>query len=270
MKQPPQNTAAARWAAELAAWAIDPQILAAAPESPYRLPPSQFRPADRGAYDTGPDLARERALQVLPAGGTVLDVGCGAGAAGLALAPPAGLVTGVDEQADMLEAFRTEAAGRGVAAATVTGRWPEVAGQVEPADVVVSNHVLYNVAELAPFVLALDAHARRRVVIEVTERHPWARVGPLWQRAHHQPRPDGPSAELAGQVIAEAGIDVHLEHARRSGHPQDWVEMVSTMRRRLCLPESADPTVDGWMRELGMDQESPEREVAVLWWEPTH
>ena len=267
MSQPPRS-AAERWAAELAAWAIDPQILAAAPESPYRLPPSQFRPADRGAYDTGPDLARERALQALPAGGTVLDVGCGAGAAGLALAPPARLVTGVDEQADMLEAFRTEAAGRGVAAETVAGRWPEVADRVGAADVVVSHHVLYNVADLVPFVLALDAHARRRVVIEVTAQHPWAAVGPLWQRAHHQPRPDGPTAELAGQVIAEAGIGVRVEHARRSGHPQDWAERVSNMRRRLCLPETAEPTVQSWMRELGMDRDSPDREVAVLWWEP--
>lgn len=268
MSDPQRPSAAERWATELAAWVIDPQLLAAAPESPYLLPPGQFRPADRGAYDTGPDPARERALQALPAGGTVLDVGCGAGAAGLALAPPAGLVTGVDEQADMLEAFRAEAAARGVAARPVRGRWPELAERVGRADVVVSHHVLYNVADLVPFVRALDSHARHRVVLEITDRHPWAGVGPLWQRAHHQPRPDGPTAQLAGQVIAEDGIDVRVEHVTRAGHPQPWAERVASMRRRLCLPVTDEAQVEAWMRELGMDREGTERAVAVLWWEP--
>ncbi len=268
MSRPTPGPAARRWASELAAWVIDPAILAAAPESPYLLPPGQFRPAARGAYDTGPDLARELALQALPVGGTVLDVGCGAGAAGLALTPQAGSVTGVDEQADMLEAFRTEASARGVTARTVRGRWPDVAADVPVADVVVSHHVLYNVSDLVPFVRAMDAHARHRVVVEIGDRHPWAGVGPLWQRAHGQPRPDGPSAQLAAQVIAEAGFDVRLQRTRRPGQSQPWSERVASMRRRLCLPVADEPLVEGWMRELGMDREGSDREVAVLSWEP--
>jgi hypothetical protein len=39
-------TAAEQWADELAAWRIDPAILAAAPESPYGFPPALFAPRD--------------------------------------------------------------------------------------------------------------------------------------------------------------------------------------------------------------------------------
>src|SRR4051794_41592868 len=63
-----------RWAQELAAWAIDPGLLAAAPESPYGFPPGLFG-AHRGAPAT---LDAVRAAAPV----SVLDVGCGGGAAG--------------------------------------------------------------------------------------------------------------------------------------------------------------------------------------------
>lgn len=66
-------------------------------------------------------------LETLPARGSVLDVGCGAGAAGLSLVPPAGLLVGVDAGAGMLAAFAERAAARGVRHLLVEGRWPDVA-----------------------------------------------------------------------------------------------------------------------------------------------
>lgn len=268
MRQSGRMSAAERWRDELAAWAIDPEILAAAPESPYTLSPAQFRAADRGAYDAGDVPARERAKEALRGGGTVLDVGCGAGAAALALVPPASGLTGVDEQPDMLAAFAAAAAERGIGVRTVQGRWPDVAGEVGEADVVVCHHVLYNVSEIEPFVLALHAHARRRVVLELTATHPWAPVGPLWQRAHGQPRPAGPTAELAAQVLRELGIDPHVERFERPARSRPWPEEVASMRRRLCLPAERDDEVGGWMRELGLDHgDQGRRDVVALWWD---
>ena len=47
-------TAAQQWADELAAWAIDPEILAAAPEPPDELPPEVFAAGqDRDAVAAG-------------------------------------------------------------------------------------------------------------------------------------------------------------------------------------------------------------------------
>jgi len=124
------GSAARRWAEDLAAWAIPPEILAAAPESPWPLPVDLFRP---GEPDAG-SVSRMRELEALDRGGSVLDVGCGAGAASFALVPPATRIVGVDEDDRMLAAF---AGGAAVEHAVVLGRWPDTAERVEAADVVV-------------------------------------------------------------------------------------------------------------------------------------
>jgi 2-polyprenyl-3-methyl-5-hydroxy-6-metoxy-1,4-benzoquinol methylase len=252
-----------RWRAELAAWRIDDDILSAAPESPYRLPPGLF-PA--GADDPGRRphvLARE----ALAPGGTLLDVGCGAGAASLPLAPPAGEVVGVDESAEMLAAFATAPWPRDVAISTHLGRWPDVQADVATADVVVCHHVFYNVADLAAFVTALDAHARRRVVVELTTAHPWVPIGPLWRRFHAQSRPSGPTATLAHDVVAALGIDVTLEYVTGRSRPQlDFAQQVEVMRRRLCLPPSRDAEVAEALRATPLERQ---HDAAVLWWDVT-
>jgi SAM-dependent methyltransferase len=257
------RSAAGRWAAELAGWAIPDEILAAAPESPWGCPPQFFRAAPRAGARS---LATTRAAEALPDGGTVLDVGCGGGAASFALVPPAGRVIGVDESPSMLELFRATAADRGVDADTVEGAWPAVADRAVGADVVVCHHVFYNVAELAPFALALGDHAHRRVVAELTTSHPLRRLGPLWQRFWGLDRPDGPTAELALAVLVEAGIDARLEVAPgtpRDVRAVDRAEVVAFTRRRLCLGPDRDPEIDA---ALG-DELFESSDRAVIWWD---
>ncbi|MDP9241458.1 MAG: SAM-dependent methyltransferase, partial [Actinomycetota bacterium] len=89
-------SAADQWRDELASWAIPDEILAAASESPWGFPVELFRVADAVEPSMPDTPSRRRALEALPAGGSVLDVGCGGGAASLALAPPAGRLVGVD------------------------------------------------------------------------------------------------------------------------------------------------------------------------------
>src|SRR6266508_3549177 len=145
----------AHWRAQLEAWAIPEEILAAAPESPWGLPVGLFRARAERARAGGRQTPSNReAARWLPPGGSVLDVGAGAGAASLPLAGVAGRLVAVDESAAMVEAFLAAAAGAGAHAEGIQGRWPEVAGRVDPADVVVCHHVLYNVADLAPFAAA--------------------------------------------------------------------------------------------------------------------
>ena len=198
------------------------------------MPAELFRPLDDDPDRRPHALARE----ALGDGGTVLDVGCGAGAGSLLLAPPAVELVGVDPSAQMLS---TE---RGIPVRVTHGRWPDVAAQVPPADVVVCRHVLYNVPDLVPFARALTAHARRRVVVELAERHPWVAIGPLWQRFHGQPGPTGPTAELAAQVLAEGGVDVRVEHAPDGPWPElEPAQRVAMVRRQLCLPPDRDADV---------------------------
>ena len=258
-------TASTRWAEQLAAWAIPPEILEQAPQSPWIHPVELFR-----ADGDPPDSPSHRiAREALPDGGSVLDVGCGGGRAAFALVPPAAEVTGVDHQQGMLDAFAAEAARRGVRHGEVLGGWPEAADRAPVADVVTCHHVVYNVADLAPFALALAARGRRRVVLELPQRHPLAGMAPLWRRFWGLDRPDGPTAEDAAAVLREAGIEPRLQTweddpATRPMAGLPWEDQVRFMRIRLCLPAGRDPEVSAALAEQGPP---PPRRLATLWWD---
>jgi SAM-dependent methyltransferase len=260
------QAASARWAADLAAWGIPEEILSTAPQSPWIHPVDLFRADPEPADSPSHHVARA----ALPDGGSVLDVGCGGGRAALAVAPPARLVIGVDHQPEMLRAFADAAAARGLEHAEVPGAWPDVAGAAPEADVVVCHHVAYNVADLAGFALALDAHARRRVVMELTARHPLARMAPLWQRFWGLERPEGPTAEQAAAVLREAGLPVR-EEVWESGEDREarlaFEDRVRFTRVRLCLPPERDPEVAQAVRDIG--PAAPRRLVA-LWWDSSN
>jgi SAM-dependent methyltransferase len=248
--------ALARWREQLEDWAIPEEILAAAPESPWGCPVGLFRSRARRAGSRPVTPSNREAARFLPAGGTVLDVGAGGGAASLPLAGVAGQLVAVDESPAMVAAFLAAADAAGVAAEGVEGRWPEVAGRVAPADVVVCHHVLYNVADLAPFADALTGHARRRVVAELTDRHPLVGLGPLWRRFHDLERPTGPGADDAVAALEALGLRV----ARQDWESQDRFgfddldELVAFTRRRLCLPADRDPEVAAALLDEGTRQ----------------
>jgi precorrin-6B methylase 2 len=255
------SPASVRWADELAAWAIDPEILAAAPESPYGFPPEVFAV---GQYPTSSPMV-DLAEAVLRPGGSVLDVGAGAGAASLGIVPSGGRLHAVDSQPSMLRALEAAAGDRGVSLTTYDGTWPDLADQVPVCDVVVCAHVLYNVPDLVPFATALTRHARSLVVVELTGTHPLTRLAPMWEAVHHQPRPDGPTAELAVEVLREAGLQPEVrervsEPVQRTGNLLDtWVDFT---RRQLCLPPERRPEVEELMRR---HPPRPRRSVVLSW-----
>ncbi len=269
-------SAVERWRELLAGWGIPEEILARAPESPWGFPRDLMARRGRGAVELAPGLATRRALEALPEGGTVLDVGVGGGGSSLPLAHRAGRIVGVDASEAMLEAFRDAARGLSVEIETVLGEWPAVAPQVPPADVVVCHHVLYNVPDLEPFVRALDERARRRVVIEITWEHPLAWMNDLWRRFHGLERPDGPTAADAAEALSELGYPVRLERETRPPRASGFErreDAVALVRRRLCLPPERDPEIAEALGERlalrdGLWSAGPaEHEVAALWWD---
>lgn len=241
---------------------MPPEILAAAPQRPFVFPPEMFAaPApDRRQQSRSSQLA----AAALSGGGSVLDVGCGGGAAAFAVAPPATHVIGVDRQEDMLRLFAATAAERGVPAQTVPGPWPEAASEVPTADVVVCHNVLYNVPDLVPFVRSLHEHARRRVVIEITERHPQVARAPLWQHFWNLPRPTGPTAELAVEALREVESGPVVERSSATVGDADLAAQVQAAFwcRQLCLPTERESEVAALLPDLVFP---PER--VTLWWD---
>jgi SAM-dependent methyltransferase len=264
-----------RWRSDLADWAIPDHITKAVTESPWVLPRAVFiRRADRlAAAPSGPSF--RQAWDALDPPGSVLDVGCGAGAACLPLLTRCTELTAVDSEPDMLDLVAQRARAGGVALTLITGRWPDVAAQAGPADVVTCHHVTYNVAEIAPFVAALTAAARRRVVLEMTAQHPLASLNQLWLRFHGLERPDGPTAADVLSILAAMGINVDYEGWRRPGGADydSFEELTDVTRRRLCLPPERADEVASALAESGIDPRQPidlgssGRDVFTIWWD---
>jgi SAM-dependent methyltransferase len=266
-----------RWHSDLAAWAIPGHITAGVAESPWVLPRQVFaRRADRMRLAPG-GPSYERAWEALVPAGSVLDVGSGAGAACLPLAPRITTLTAVDTDETMLGLLAQRAASTGMTPQVVRGRWPEVAALVPPADVVTCHHVLFNVPDLEPFVTALSGRARRRVVIETTAIHPLVSLNPLWLRFHGLERPEAPTASDVLDILAAMGLRPgHTEWSRPAeADYQSMAELVDVTRRRLCLPAERAGEVEAALVELGTDPGHPTdlgssgREVVTIWWEGT-
>lgn len=257
---PASGPAAGRWRELLTARALPPEIRAAAQQDPYRHTPDRFKaPAQP---DSTP--SREAALDLLgPDGGSVLDVGCGGGAASLALLPVVQHVTGVDSAPEMLAAFGAECAERGLAHREVPGVWPAVAVAAGSADAVVCHHVGYNTAELAPFGFALHAAAGRGVVVELTAEHPTAWMDPLWWKFWELPRPEPATAADALAVFRESGLDPAVRYWERPARDPDPVREAELACRRLCLPADRVDEVAAALAEL---PPRPRRCVS-MWWE---
>lgn len=216
----------------------------------------------------------EIAAEALPPGGSVLDVGAGAGAASVALRGTAGSITAVDKNATMLAVFADLAAAAAVPAVTVTGEWPADAATVAAADVVVCHHVLYNVPDLSTFVTALTEHARERVVVEITAAHPAALLNPLWSAIHGIARPTRPQAADAIDVIAATGVHPQWRTWQRpiTQDGTDYDELVKSTCRRLCVGPERASDVEAALRDLGVTRArpflgAPMRDLVTIWWD---
>jgi SAM-dependent methyltransferase len=258
------------WRDALATWALPDEILTKTRRSPWEFPWELFRRRAEAALDAEPTPSAARALEALP--GTVLDVGAGPGAAGLAVAGRADHVTAVDQSEEALAIFEEIATRAGISHDTVTGTWPDVASHSPVADVVVCNHVLYNVPDLEPFVRELTAHTGRRVVAEITAEHPRAEVNELWKRLYDLDRPTRPTADDAQRALLELGVEAHREDWTVTRPPEPRADLLERLRIEFALePEEEPKLVDALgdrLREVdgGWIAGPQERELVTLWW----
>lgn len=283
MSRPTDLDAMAKhWADALASWAIPQELLDAAARDPWVLPVSRFAHRADRALRAPAGVSFERAAEVLAgAPGSVLDVGAGAGAASLPLGPLTTYITAVDPNVAMLEAFSERAREQGLDGRTLIGRWPDVAEILEPHDLTVVHHVVYNVADIVPFLLALDAATVRRVVLELPTHHPLTWMSPLWQHFHGLDRPTSPTAddlvEILGSLLGSHGVaDLHAEHwqfrdteqgtAGVDGSGHSVAVRAAIVAQRLCLPESREGEVAHVLQQTPDD---PHRDLVTISWTPS-
>jgi len=196
----------------------------------------------------------------------VLDVGCGAGRASVALAAsvPGATLTGVDSSAPVLEAFAARARRASVPVRTVLGTWPAAAGETPAAEVVVCHNVLYYAEALVPFARALTDRARRGVVVEIPWEHPHSWMRPLWSALNASERPDPPTAPGATRVLRDLGLRVRIEQWTDGSDP--WRGRGEALVRHVCdrLGTTDTDRVRSLLDEHGLPPRG--RRMATLWW----
>lgn len=267
------GSAAERWRRDLEAWALPDHLLRDAGESPWGWPEAVLARMreDRRAGSPGPTL--DLVLGFLGEAGSVLDVGAGTGRLAVPIARRGHRVTAVEPSPEM--AAEARAAAGGLPVEVIEGRWPEAAATVGRFDVALSAHVVYDVADIAPFLRALG-EAAPVAVVECGADHPWVSLTPLYLALHGLDRPAGPTVEdLVGVVAEVAGVRPRVVRwrAERPLRFADRQEALAFYRRRLVLPPARTPELEalleprlrtegGWV--LAGD---PVRESATLWWE---
>lgn len=96
---------------------------------------------------------------------TLLDMGCGTGAIGLALAPQLKQVVGVDYSAGMLEVFAKNSHAAGVQnVSTIQCAWEDDWSDLPVCDLVIASRST-TVMDMADALQKLDSKARRRVYL---------------------------------------------------------------------------------------------------------
>ena len=253
--------ASEKWKKDLEAWSIPKEIIDQAPESPWIHPPSLFQIPS--LIELTP--SHQKAFEALPIDGSILDIGCGGGIAAFAMGSKASLVIGVDHQSEMLEMFTQNAKQRNVDSRIHEGYWPEIASEVEVADVAVAHHVVYNIQDIVPFIEAMNSHARNRVVIEMPQHHPLSNLSEAWRHFWNLDRPVNPTPQDFMDVLSELEINAHMQlwngQMRQERNLDDAVRFT---RIRLCLPESREPEVRDFLVNHSASETRP---LATIWWD---
>ena len=226
-------------------------------------------------HRTDDPVLNRLAGEVTP-GTTLLDVGGGAGRLALPLALRCRHVTVVEPSESMVAELRDGSLEAGIDNLTVVqGHWEEV--EAGPADIVLCAHVVYGVADIAPFIRKLESHARERVLLLMFMDSPQSWLSPLWEVVHQERRVDLPALpELVG-VLWEIGVYPDLKMIETGGSQrfESREGAIDQIRQRLyvdpgteqdqrlrtALDELLEETPDGLM----VRGTRPRREGLISW-----
>jgi len=206
------------------------------PADHWRPYATQFR-AD--PYRSG-DALVERLLEFVEPDYTVMDVGAGGGRLALPLALKCRSLVAVEPSESMASVLTQQAQESGIEnVSVVQSEWQDAT--VDPADVVLCAHVLYTIRDIGAFLMKLDAHARKNVLVVVHSAPPQSQIYPLWMQVHGKERLALPSLPELREVLDE--LDITYQVAPLPPQPArgfDSLEQaVSQLSRRLYLVDDS-------------------------------
>jgi hypothetical protein len=130
---------------------------------------------------------------------------------------------------------------------TVEGRWPPddalraALGPDPLVDVALIAHVGYDVAEIVPFLDAMESAARRICVAVLMERNPASVAAPFWPHVHGEERVPLPALPQLVELLAARGTAPEVIGI--TGERRRWAdldELLGFLRRQLwTAPGSA-------------------------------
>ncbi len=200
----------------------------------------RFRPGSRSSHEL-PLLER-----LARADDTWIDIGAGGGRLAIPLAALVRRVIAVEPSEAMrgtLEAARRDAALTNIE--VVSEAWPEA---VASGDVALSANAVYDIADIGPWIVAMERAASRRCVVVLFDRargHAWA---DLFEAVHGEPMAALPAAREFLAVLGALGriAEVQTILAEPLGvTPED---AAYAQARRICW------LVEGSARDLRMQQ----------------
>lgn len=181
---------------------------------------------------------------------TWLDIGAGGGRLAVPLAGSVAHVVAVEPSAAMRGQLGAAVATAGLANIEVRDvRWPD-ADWTDTVDVSLAAHCLYDIADIEPFLEAMERHSRRRCVALF---RPWARgtsLAGLFEAVHGEPMHTLPALRDFVALLAARGCRYEVRTVDASGEsPVTAPDLAFAEARRLLWLADGSPK-DQRMRDL--------------------
>jgi SAM-dependent methyltransferase len=179
---------------------------------------------------------------------TWLDIGAGAGRYALPIALAVRKVIAVEPSAGMRRALRAGLDEHGIDnVVVVAGVWPEALGSLETlpaADLSLIAHVGYDIAEIGPFLDAMEAATAGRCVAVLTDVSPASVADPFWPLVHGENRVPLPAMPDLLALLQARGRRTEVVRMTRPPRTFDSVVALSAfLRRQLFIEEGGEKDV---------------------------